>query len=57
MPARRKINLEKVKASLATPCPQCEHEITPAEVLRVNSTQVRCPKCKTIFAPGEIKLA
>jgi len=45
MPARKRINLEKVMASLATACPQCGHEITPAEVLRINSTQVRCPKC------------
>jgi|SRR5579859_7201755 len=44
MPVRRKINLEKVRVSLATPCPQCGHEITPAELLRVTSTQVRCPK-------------
>jgi hypothetical protein len=27
MPARKKINLEKVNASLATPCPQWGHEI------------------------------
>jgi uncharacterized Zn finger protein len=49
MPARKKIDLEKVKASIATPCPQCGHEITP-EVLRINSTQVRYPKCGVIFA-------
>jgi predicted RNA-binding Zn-ribbon protein involved in translation (DUF1610 family) len=52
MPDRKKINLEKVKASLAAPCPQCGHEIKPAELLRVNSTQVRCSKCKFAFAPG-----
>jgi len=49
MPTRRKINLEKVNASLATPCPQCGHEIIPAEVLRINSTQMRCPKYGVTF--------
>jgi hypothetical protein len=49
MPARKKINLEKVNAALATPSPQCGHEITPAEVLRINSAQVRRPKCGVIF--------
>jgi hypothetical protein len=28
MPARRKINLEKVRASLATPCPHCGYQIS-----------------------------
>ena len=28
MPARRKINLEKVRASLATPCPHCGEPYT-----------------------------
>jgi hypothetical protein len=32
MPVRKKINLEKVKASLATPCPQCGYRIPPARV-------------------------
>jgi hypothetical protein len=27
MPTRRKIDLEKVKASLATPCPHCCYQI------------------------------
>ena len=30
-----------MRASLGTPCPQCRHKITPAEVLRINSTQVQ----------------
>jgi predicted RNA-binding Zn-ribbon protein involved in translation (DUF1610 family) len=44
-----KIDLEKVKASLSTPCPQCGYQIPPGEVLRVSSTQVRCPKCGVSF--------
>jgi ribosomal protein S27AE len=49
MPARKKINLEKVLASLATPCPQCGYQIPPAEVRLVSSTQMLCPKCGVTF--------
>jgi predicted RNA-binding Zn-ribbon protein involved in translation (DUF1610 family) len=49
MPARQKINLEKVKASLATPCSQCGYKIPPAELRRINTTQARCPKCGVTF--------
>jgi ribosomal protein S27AE len=49
MPARKKINLEKVVASLATRCPHCGYHIPPAEVRRVNFTQMRCPKCGVTF--------
>jgi hypothetical protein len=44
MPARKKIDLEKVKASLATPCPQCGYQIPPAEVRRISVTEMRCAK-------------
>jgi len=46
MPARRKINLERVKASLATPCPHCGYQIPPSEIQRPTFNQVTCPKCK-----------
>jgi predicted RNA-binding Zn-ribbon protein involved in translation (DUF1610 family) len=49
MAARKKINLEKVKASLATPCSNCGYQIPPAEVRRISTTQVRCPKCGVAF--------
>jgi len=49
MPSRKKINLDKVKASLATPCPHCGYQIPPAELRRISSTQVRCPKCGVVF--------
>jgi len=39
-------------ASLSTTCPQCAYEIMPAEVLRIASDQVLCPKCKATFASG-----
>jgi ribosomal protein S27AE len=50
MPARKKINLEKVMASLAKPCPQCGYQIPPAEVRRISFTEMRCPKCGATFA-------
>ncbi|MGA7137941.1 MAG: hypothetical protein WBZ14_09745 [Terriglobales bacterium] len=49
MPARKKIDLEKVLASLATPCPQCGYEIPPAELRRISTTEVLCPKCGVVF--------
>jgi hypothetical protein len=32
LPVTRKLNLEKVIASLNTPCPKCGYEIPPAEL-------------------------
>jgi DNA-directed RNA polymerase subunit RPC12/RpoP len=49
MPARRKIDLEKVRASLATPCPHCGYRIQPAEIQRPTFDQVTCPKCGITF--------
>jgi len=49
MPARKKINLEKVLASLATSCSNCGYQIPPAELLRISTDQVRCPKCGVTF--------
>ena len=48
-PSRRKINLEKVRASLATPCPNCNYQIPPSELLHIDFTQIRCPKCGINF--------
>jgi predicted RNA-binding Zn-ribbon protein involved in translation (DUF1610 family) len=45
MPARRKIDLAKVRTSLATPCPHCGYQIPPAEIQRPTSGQVQCPSC------------
>jgi len=47
-----KINLEKVLASLATPCSNCGYRIPPAELLRVSTNKVRCPKCGVTFTTG-----
>ena len=52
MPSRKRINLDRVNTSLSTLCPQCGHEITPAEVRRVDFYQIQCPKCEAVFVPG-----
>jgi predicted RNA-binding Zn-ribbon protein involved in translation (DUF1610 family) len=49
MPARKKIDFEKVMASLATLCPHCGYQIPPAELRRISTTQLRCPKCGVTF--------
>jgi predicted RNA-binding Zn-ribbon protein involved in translation (DUF1610 family) len=49
MPSKQKLNLEKVRASLSTACPKCGHDITPAEVRRVDTTHLKCPACGEVF--------
>jgi predicted RNA-binding Zn-ribbon protein involved in translation (DUF1610 family) len=51
MPSRKKIDLQKVLASLNTPCPGCGHLITPAEINRVTWDEIKCPKCGLVFDP------
>jgi predicted RNA-binding Zn-ribbon protein involved in translation (DUF1610 family) len=55
MPSRRKINLEKIKASLFTLCTECGYKIQPAEERRIDFDHVRCPKCGEAFVPGKPK--
>jgi ribosomal protein S27AE len=51
MPQSRKINLEKVLASLDTKCPKCGFTITPDLVKRVDFERIECPKCGAKFQP------
>ena len=51
MPRSRKINLEKVLASLDKPCPKCGFTITPDLVKRVDFERIQCPKCGEKFRP------
>jgi ribosomal protein S27AE len=53
MPRSRKINLEKVRASLDKTCPNCGFTITPDLVKRVDFERVECPKCGEKFQPAE----
>jgi ribosomal protein S27AE len=45
MPRSRKIDLEKVQASLDKTCPKCGFTITPDQVKRVDFERMECPKC------------
>jgi len=45
----RKIDWAKVMALKTTPCPKCGYQILPNEILRINNSQMQCPKCKVIF--------
>ena len=48
---KNKINLAKVLAALNTVCPSYGYSIAPAEVVRVDTERMRCPKCGSLFAP------
>jgi predicted RNA-binding Zn-ribbon protein involved in translation (DUF1610 family) len=52
MPSRKKIDLEKVLASLHTPCPKCGYNIQPAEIRRVGLEMI-CPACGAQFKAGK----
>jgi len=45
-PAVARLDLEKIRASLNTPCPQCGHSITPEERTHVDTEHLECPQCK-----------
>jgi hypothetical protein len=55
MPRARRINLEKVLASLDAVCPKCGKVITPAEVKRIDFECIECPVCGERFEPGPKK--
>jgi predicted RNA-binding Zn-ribbon protein involved in translation (DUF1610 family) len=55
MPRGKKIDLQKVLASLNKPCPKCGHEITPAEIKRVSSDEIECPHCREQFNAAKAK--
>jgi len=52
MPRRGKLDLEKIRASLATECPYCGHSITPAERTHIDTEHLECPRCHRRFIPG-----
>jgi ribosomal protein L37AE/L43A len=51
MASSRKINLEKVRASLDVVCPKCGRVIPPAEVRRIDFERIECSVCGERFAP------
>src|SRR6266849_6470553 len=53
MSSRRKINLEKVRASLFTLCTECGYKIQSGEWRRIDGERLRCPKCGAAFIPAK----
>jgi len=53
--SKRKISLDKVKASLDTPCPKCGYSIPPEKLSRVDFNEVQCPECGKRFIPSSGK--
>jgi hypothetical protein len=51
MPFRKKINLQKVLASLYTACSECQAKIEPAQLQRMSGNGVKCEFCDAIFVP------
>jgi ribosomal protein S27AE len=49
MPSRKKIDLEKVLASLNVTCPKCGRIIPPHEIKRVSWEEILCPECGNRF--------
>jgi predicted RNA-binding Zn-ribbon protein involved in translation (DUF1610 family) len=52
MTGSRKVNLEKVQASLDVVCPKCGRTISPAEVQRVDFQNIACPERGEHFTPS-----
>jgi DNA-directed RNA polymerase subunit RPC12/RpoP len=51
MPARRKLDLEKIRASLNTVCPYCSASIPPEDQNRMDWEHMKCPHCGKDFIP------
>jgi predicted RNA-binding Zn-ribbon protein involved in translation (DUF1610 family) len=52
MPARRKLELKKIRASLNTVCPHCNVSIPPEDQNRVDSEHMKCPSCGKALIPN-----
>ena len=51
MPRAKRVDLEKVLASLDTACPKCGKAISPAEDKRIDFERMECPECRAQFVP------
>ena len=51
----RKLNLDKVQASLDKVCPKCGKAISPAEVRRIDFERMECPACGERFVSRRMK--
>jgi hypothetical protein len=55
MPARRKLDPEKIRASVNATCPQCDASIPPDQQMRVDFEHVQCQKCGEHFRSARDK--
>jgi predicted Zn finger-like uncharacterized protein len=51
MPARRKLDWERIKAAMNITCPHCGASITPDQQTRIDFEQMKCPQCQQVFIP------
>jgi predicted RNA-binding Zn-ribbon protein involved in translation (DUF1610 family) len=57
MPSRKKIDIEKVFASLHVPCPKCGRIIEPQDIKRVSWEEIACPDCGNRFDAKKARAA
>jgi len=52
---RRKLDREKIRASLNVKCTRCGAEIPPSRRVRIDFEHLRCPSCGQTFTPNLIE--
>ena len=50
---KNKMNRADVMAAQTTACPSCGYSIPPAEIQRVSTEEMKCPKCGSVFEAGK----
>jgi uncharacterized protein (UPF0212 family) len=48
---RRKLDHEKIRASLNVKCPRCGAELPPDKQVRIDFEHLQCPTCGQTFTP------
>jgi len=54
MTHQKKVNLQRVLASLNTVCTECGYSILSAELRRIDFERMKCPKCGAVFTPKRL---
>jgi hypothetical protein len=49
----RKLDLEKIRASLNVTCPHCNASTPPDKQVRLDFEHLRCPGCGKTFVPQQ----
>jgi len=53
LPARRKPDLEKIRAFLSVTCPHCNAQLGPEEQTSIDFERMKCPRCGQTFIPRQ----